>query len=217
LTIESLSNLDRSTLWERTVRALRSAITSGQYRPGDGLAEAELAKHLGVSRGTVRQALRHLQREGLVTAGYRSQHRVSSLSASQVRELFRVRAALEGFAVSRIIALPERDRVLSTLRKALSPLAAEDVTFVGRVDADLGFHLQLCRMSGNSMLVDTWHYLEGRMRIVIMGVDREKATGMMSRDRHELIIDAIATGNLPAAVTAINEHMSAAADLFAHA
>ena len=69
MAVESLSHLDRTTLRERALRALRRAITSGQYRPGDYLGETELATHLGVSRGTVRQALRHLEHEGLVTAG----------------------------------------------------------------------------------------------------------------------------------------------------
>jgi DNA-binding GntR family transcriptional regulator len=215
LTVESLSSLDRSTLRERTVKALRSAITSGQYRPGERLKEVELAEHLGVSRGTVRQALQHLQQEGLVTVSNRSMLRVNSLSSAEVRELFRVRAALEGLAVKRIIALPERRGVLSPLREALSPLADADVDFAGRVEADLGFHLQLCRLSGNSMLLETWRYLEGRIRIVIMGARPDEAPVMMSRDRHELIIDAIESGDLSAAVAVVNEHMSAAADHFA--
>src|SRR5690348_12855765 len=109
LSIEPLSSLDRSTLRERALEALRSAITSGQYRPGDHLGEVELATHLGVSRGTVREALRHLQQEGLVTAGNRNMLRVSTISAKEVRELFRVRAALEGLAAAEIIASPERD------------------------------------------------------------------------------------------------------------
>jgi DNA-binding GntR family transcriptional regulator len=54
VTAEPLSNLDRSTLRERALEALRSAITSGQYRPGDHLGEVELATNLGISRGTVR-------------------------------------------------------------------------------------------------------------------------------------------------------------------
>jgi DNA-binding GntR family transcriptional regulator len=62
MTAEPLTSLDRSTLRERALGALRSAITSGQYRPGDHLGEVELAGHLGVSRGTVREALRHLRR-----------------------------------------------------------------------------------------------------------------------------------------------------------
>src|SRR5947209_18418788 len=93
VSVEPLSSLDRSTLRERSVEALRTAITSGQYRPGDHLGEVELAKHLGVSRGTVREALRHLQQEGLVTAGNRGMLRVNSVSPKEIRELFRVRAA----------------------------------------------------------------------------------------------------------------------------
>jgi DNA-binding GntR family transcriptional regulator len=216
LTVESLSSLDRSTLRERTLKALRSAIMSGQYRPGERLKEVELAEHLGVSRGTVRQALQHLKNEGLVAVSNRSMLRVNSLSPVQVRELFRVRAALEGLAVKRIIALPERRGVLSTLREALSQLADADENVADRVDADLGFHLQVCRLSGNSMLVETWRYLEGRIRIVIMAAGLDKAPVMMSRDRHELIIDAIESGDLSAAVTVVNQHMSAAADHFTH-
>src|SRR3712207_9551360 len=76
----SLSALDRSTLRERSLEALRSAILSGRYRPGDHLGEVELAGSLGVSRGTVREALRHLQQEGLVTSGNRGMLRVNSLT-----------------------------------------------------------------------------------------------------------------------------------------
>src|SRR5512135_1262952 len=48
--------------------------------PGDYLGEVELAGRLGISRGTVREALRHLQQEGLVTAGHRGMLRVNQLS-----------------------------------------------------------------------------------------------------------------------------------------
>ena len=78
--MEPLVSLDRSTLRERALEALRSVILSGQYRPGDHLGEVELAGSLGVSRGTVREALRHLQQEGLVTAGNRGMLRVNSLT-----------------------------------------------------------------------------------------------------------------------------------------
>src|SRR4051795_12030083 len=155
VTAEPLSNLDRSTLRERALEALRSAITSGQYRPGDHLGEVELATNLGVSRGTVREALRHLQQEGLVTAGNRNMLRVSTVSPKDVRELFRVRAALEGLAVSEIIASPQRDAAVTGLRAALARLTETDGDFATRLEADLDFHLQLCRLSGNDMLVET--------------------------------------------------------------
>src|SRR6185312_1588614 len=97
-------------------------ITSGRYRPGDHLGEVELASHLGVSRGTVREALRHLQQEGLVTAGARGMLRVSQLTPTEVRELFQVREALEGLAVAQIIASPRRQDAAEALRKALEKL-----------------------------------------------------------------------------------------------
>jgi DNA-binding GntR family transcriptional regulator len=215
LSVEPLSSLDRSTLRERALSALRSAITSGQYRPGDHLGEVELATHLGVSRGTVREALRHLQQEGLVTAGNRGMLRVNSLNPEEVGELFRVRAALEGLAVTEIIASPNRASAVHSLRKALSELAAADTTFAGRVEADLGFHLLLCRLSGNSMLVGAWRHLEGRIRVAIMNGGPDNAPTMMSYDRHFPIVDAIERADLPAALKVVDEHMAEAASHFA--
>jgi DNA-binding GntR family transcriptional regulator len=220
VTAEPLSSLDRSTLRERALEALRSAITSGQYRPGDHLGEVELAKHLGVSRGTVREALRHLQQEGLVTTGNRGMLRVSSVSPQEIRELFRVRAALEGLAVAEIIASPRKDAAVATLREALAHLA-DDGDFAAKLEADLGFHLVLCRLSGNSMLVDTWRYLEGRIRVTIMNGEaaQNAATAgtptMMSRDRHAPIVDAVERGDAAAAMAVLEQHMGAAADQYA--
>jgi DNA-binding GntR family transcriptional regulator len=217
VTAEPLSNLDRSTLRERALEALRSAITSGRYRPGDHLGEVDLATNLGISRGTVREALRHLQQEGLVTLGNRNRLSVSTISPRDVRELFRVRAALEGLAVSEIIASPEREEAVSTLREALSQLADTDADsdFAARLEADLGFHLLLCRLSGTGMLVEAWRYLEGRIRVTIMNCETADRPSMMARTRHAPIVDAIERGDLAAAIVVVDEHMTEAARHFA--
>jgi DNA-binding GntR family transcriptional regulator len=214
LTLEPLSGLDRSTLRERAREAVRAAITSGQYRPGDHLGEVELATHLGISRGTVREAMRHLQQEGLLVTGRRGMLRVNSLSAEEVRELFRVRAALEKLAATEILSSHERDATVRTLREALSGLAGAELDFVGRVEADLNFHLLLCRLAGNSMLVEAWRNLEGRIRVAIMNAGPERAPQMMSWDRHAPIVDAIDSGDLSKALCVIDQHMTEAADNF---
>jgi DNA-binding GntR family transcriptional regulator len=217
VTVEPLSSLDRSTLRERALEALRAAIISGRYRPGDHLGEVKLASHLGISRGTVREALRHLQQEGLVTAGNRGMLRVNSLTPAEIRELFGVRAALEGVAVAEITASSEREAAVGRLRKALSQLADADADgdFASRVEADLGFHLLLCQLAGNSMLVEVWRHLEGRIRVAIVNGEPDNAPPMMSRDRHSPIIDAIEKGDVSAAVAVVEEHMAAAAEHFA--
>jgi len=215
MSVEPLASLDRSTLRERALEALRAAITSGQYRPGDHLGEVELGKHLGVSRGTVREALRHLQQEGLVTTGTRGMLRVNTVSPQEVRELFRVRAALEGLAVTEIIASPKRQAAVATLREAVSRLSDHEGDFTATLEADLGFHLLMCQLSGNTMLVDAWRYLEGRIRVTIMNYETDQKPTMMSRDRHSPIVDAVENGDAAAAVKIVEEHMAAAAVQYA--
>jgi DNA-binding GntR family transcriptional regulator len=214
--VEPLASLDRSTLRERSLVALRSAILSGQYRPGDRLTEEDLAGHLGVSRGTVREALRHLQEEGLLTPGTRGILHVSSLSPAEVRELFRVRAALEGLAVRELVASPGRLAAVESLRTALEHLRDEEQDAATRLDADLAFHLLLCRLSGNSMLVEAWRRLEGRMRVAVLNGAAWQAP-MMARDRHAPIVDAIEHADADQAVRIVEEHMTSAAENFAQA
>jgi DNA-binding GntR family transcriptional regulator len=212
--VEPLASLDRSTLRERALESVRAAILSGQYRPGDHLGEVELASSLGVSRGTVREALRHLQQEGLVTAGNRGMLRVNSLNAAEVRELFQVRAALEGLAVREIIASARRDVAVGALRAALERLTDDAGDFPARIDADLAFHLELCRLAGNSMLVEAWQRLESRMRVAILNGAAWQAP-MMARDRHAPIVDAIEQADVETALQIVEEHMASAAEHFA--
>lgn len=219
---QALSSLTRSkTLREQALVALRTAITTGRYRPGDHLGEVEIAEHLSVSRGTVREALRHLQQEGLVTAGARGMLRVSELTPAEVRELFQVREALEGLAVARIIASPRRQNAAEALREALEKL--HDVFASGsdletKVEADLGFHLLLCELSGNSILLKTWRQLEGPMRVVIMSARGERRDMAMSATSHTPIVDAIARGDAAAAQEILHTHMASAVEQlgFAH-
>jgi DNA-binding GntR family transcriptional regulator len=213
--LEPLVSLDRSTLRERALSALRAAITSGQYRPGDHLGEVELATGLGISRGTVREALRHLEQEGLVAAGPRGRLRVNSLTAEEIRGLYKVRAALEGLAVTTLIDSPRRDEAVAALREALSELSSGSPEFTQRVESDLAFHLLLCELAENPMLVESWRHLEGRIRVSIMSHDASQLPGIMSRDRHAPIVEAIEAGDAPAALRIVEEHMAAAADLYA--
>ena len=93
-----------------------------------------------------------------------------------------MRAALEGLAVSEIIASAEREKAVATLREALSRLADTDGDFATKLEADLGFHLLLCQLSGNAMLVEAWRYLEGRIRVTIMNCESADTPSMMARD-----------------------------------
>ncbi|MEL7566040.1 MAG: GntR family transcriptional regulator [Dehalobacterium sp.] len=78
---------------------LRNAILNGNFKPGERLAERELAEQLGISRTPVREAIRKLEQEGLVVHIPRKGVVVKSISNDEVVEIFTIRAALEGVAV----------------------------------------------------------------------------------------------------------------------
>ncbi|MDX2823085.1 GntR family transcriptional regulator [Streptomyces ipomoeae] len=216
MTGPTLSSLARSTtLREQALVALRTAITSGQYRPGDHLGEVEIAERLSVSRGTVREALRHLQQEGLVTAGARGMLRVSQLSPVEVRELFQVRETLEGLAIRQIIESSRGPEAARALREAVARLgeAVESgADLSAKVEADLAFHHLLCEQAGNSILLRTWRQLEGPIRVVIMSAATDRREAAMAASAHLPVVEAIERGDAAGALDVLHAHMASAVE-----
>ena len=87
-----------SPLREIVTSELRQAILAGRYKPGERLVEDRLAEDFGVSRNPVREALRSLAAEGLVSLTARRGATVAAPSAEDAREMIEVRATLEGYA-----------------------------------------------------------------------------------------------------------------------
>jgi DNA-binding GntR family transcriptional regulator len=86
------------TLRQQVLEVLRDAILNFQFKPGDRLIERELCEMTGVSRTSVREALRHLESEGLVQNLPNRGPIVATLTLDQAREIYEVRRALEGLA-----------------------------------------------------------------------------------------------------------------------
>lgn len=206
-----LAGLDRRTLREQCLMLLRTAITDGRLAAGTRLVETELSAAFGVSRGTLREALRALQQEGLVVAGERGLA-VRRFSAREIRDIFAVRAAIESLAVETLAARPDRAEAVEALRAALDRLRLAEGDLGAQAEADLAFHLTMCELSGNSTLVQTWRFLSGHVRVTIMHAGPEKALHNMSADRHAPILDAIAAGDGATGRRVVEEHMQQAAE-----
>lgn len=98
--IEDISVIDNPTLVrDHTLRKLRSAITAGAYPPGARLVERELCDAFGVSRTSVREALRQLQAERLVEVGPRRNIRVAAITAEDATDIYVLRELLETQAI----------------------------------------------------------------------------------------------------------------------
>src|SRR6476659_2350299 len=142
--INSIGAIGLQTRRELILDRLREAISSGQRSAGTHLAEVELSAALGVSRGTLREALRHLQQEGLLTADSRGRLSVRVVTEREVEEIFSVRDALESLALRQICQLADRSAIVDDLRQKLEALRAAEGFFTAQLDADLAFHARMC-------------------------------------------------------------------------
>ena len=88
---------------------------------------------------------------------------------------------------------------------------AVDLSLEERIEADLSFHLTLCSLTGNAMLLHSWRALEGSIRMSFMWAGMERAVGNMRVDRHTAIVDVIAAGDAAAASDYMLAHMDKAA------
>jgi DNA-binding GntR family transcriptional regulator len=145
-----LLGLQKRSLREQALAALRAAITSGELVPGRHLVETELSEMLQISRGTLREALRQLEQEGLLSAGPRGRLSVRHLDAKEIRDIYSVRAALESLAARTLCELPDRQHAIASLKTAIEAMAAAEMASMQeRVESDLEFHRTLCRLTGN--------------------------------------------------------------------
>lgn len=210
---ESLGAIEHSTRRERILDSLRSAVSSGELEPGTHLAETELSTQLGVSRGTLREALRHLQEEGLLSKDSRGRLSVRILTPQEVSDIFDVRYALESLAVTRVCAAEDLSPMLDSLHAALDRLkASETASLEEQVDADLAFHQAICLGSGNQTLVESWRRVSGIARASITAAGRETARENMSAARHSPILTAIMEHDVDTALSMLKEHSDSASE-----
>ena len=111
-----------SSLRSRTIEVLRDAIIDLRFEPGERLTENRLCEMTGVSRTTIREALRQLEAEGMVTIKPHVGPTVAEISAKEIGEIYEVRAVLEGLAIGLFVDnAPDAD--LEKLAEALERLS----------------------------------------------------------------------------------------------
>src|SRR5512138_3023456 len=112
---------ESATLRLQVEEKLRKAIATGRFRSGERLVERELCALLGVSRPSVREALRQLEAEGLIVTIPHRGPAVATIDVHEARELYEVRALLEGFA-GRKAAMVATPAQLAALEQAVTKL-----------------------------------------------------------------------------------------------
>src|SRR5215471_11418179 len=203
---------DVPTVRAMVAQKLREAIMSGTLKPGQRLVERELCEMMGVSRPSIREALRHLEADGLVNTVPHRGPVVSTISLEEARQLYDARAVLEGFAGRECARLRDPD-VVHRIGDALTRLkaAAAKQDLVGCLEAKTDFYGALiggCRNSFVQRMLKPLHD-----RITLLRITSMSQPKRINKSLREVtaIWRAIQTGDEELAEKCCVDHVKAAA------
>lgn len=200
----------RGPLGQHVAEALRRAILTGRYKAGERLVEDRLSAEFRVSRVPVREALKTLAAESLVTLLPRRGARVAGWSQEFALELVEVRATLEGLN-ARLAARRHEPGVIVRLRDVLARgIAAADrgaAVELARLNAE--YHELLAVAGNNRVLQDTVRSLRERTEMVFLRNSTERAPEDWRE--HAAILSAIVAGDEELAALLATRHVHSAA------
>lgn len=209
----NLPTVERTSTIEQVHRTLRQAIVAGEIPEGARLGEVRVARMLGTSRGTVREALRHLVQEGLVESKLHRGSFVAELTTLDWLDVYAAREALEVWAATWLVQ-HGADADLAPLEAALADLRAaaagdeepsEDV-----IAADIRFHAELVALPGSPRLVRAYETLAAEARMLLRH-HPPYPWQQYVRD-HEVLLEAFRLRD-PKAPQLVAEHLRLTADL----
>ncbi|MCP4768746.1 MAG: GntR family transcriptional regulator [Gammaproteobacteria bacterium] len=201
--------LPQASRADQVQQQVLKSIRSGHYRPGDRIRETEVAKALGVSRTPVREALRRLESDGLLSFESWRGVVVSRLDRQQVSELYAMREVLEG-AAARMAARHIDDAGIELLRLLLEKAqeSPDDPARLAKLNHEL--HQTIYSAAHNRYLLQTLGQLENALALL-----RGTTYGVAGRAdtaaaEHQAIVEAICGRDAEAAELAARKHIGAA-------
>ncbi|MFQ6330072.1 GntR family transcriptional regulator [Nocardia sp. CWNU-33] len=203
MSADRFTKAPRKTLADDAYTQIRSAIQSGELHTGRELKQAELAEWLGVSRVTVREALRQLQAQRLVTANPFQRYVVTALTAEQVMELIELREEMELFALRRLLR-SQAPIDLSAARTAAGELLL-DLPSEEWVAADRNFHRALNgKDSAISLLIDD---IRDRIQRYLYSASAREVRRKQVLEEHQALLDAVERRNETDVEQIIRKHV----------
>lgn len=210
------SNIREKRIFEKIVDEIKNAIETDKLKPGDKLPpEMELAKIFGVSRVTVREALRILELSGLILIkqGTKGGAFIKKMDAPQklkeclsdhlkvgnitINQLAEARYWIESIVVD-IVGQKARKKDFDLLRKSVQ--RAEQFFREGkerdRIDENWNFHIILVKMTGNYILIDTLRSIIELMRYMMLKIKTNRKITENALRAHKEMVGLLESGNL---------------------
>ena len=162
--------LDRVTVGEELAGRLRRLILAGELRPGDPLPESPLAERYGVSRPSVRDAIRRLVHEGLVRHETHRGARVARLEESELSDILLVRMIVEPAVVRRFgVTLRTGERLRTIVERLDATAEASD--WPSYAEADIHFHETLVAAAESPRLTELHSRAMRQLRLHLISFD----------------------------------------------
>ena len=195
-------------LRELVFTTLRQAILKGELQPGERLMEIQLAEKMGVSRTPIREAIRKLAAEGLVTMIPRKGAIVAGISEKMLKDVLRVRMTLEKMAYE--CAFENiTDEAIASLRAAEADFeaAVESGDLVSIAEADEKFHFIIYDAAGNDKLLEILTNLKENMYRYRMEYAKNRAVRSELIEDHRAIVETLAERDAENGLKLVEKHI----------
>lgn len=196
------------SLAEQAYRSIRDSIVDGRFAPGERLVETRLGDELGASRAPVREALKRLVDDGLVTEKPRYGYFVRGFTAKDLVDIYNVLGAIETLAVRLIVRGRVPTQPLERLVEEMTD-AAERGDLSAVVDAEMRFHKHLCDAADNPYLSTVFRSVSGMTRTALSLDDAAYSDLRDVASEHIPLLETIKAGTEEQAVSAILSHTRA--------
>lgn len=207
--LRGLAPVQAAALSERVYRQLLEAIVSGRIAPGAHLVEQALADQMGVSRISLREAVRRLAGDGLVEIRPNRGAFTRRFDAEEIEEIFQLRAALEGIASERAARSIDEAGLarLEAIVAEMARLELSDDRLTG-AEMDTRFHATLMALSGQRRASQMWHQMSAQITVVVYSVSAYYPQYAGFADRHRQITKLLRLRDGAAVAACLKAHIT---------
>jgi DNA-binding GntR family transcriptional regulator len=207
ISVKAIQPLPLVTRRSLVVDALREAILTGELPPGTKITEMDLVARLHVSRGPIREGIRELIDEGLLSSQPYTGTYVTTMDEKTIGEAYGLRRVLEKYAFT--LVWPRRDtefkRTLMRRYEALL-VAAERGGSAEEMRAEIEFHGVPYEFSGDTLLMNTWRHVTRRMQLCFI-LHRATPESPNSVSMHERFLELALGDNLELMLQEVDKHI----------